>query len=390
MTNDELKITHLDSGINGEIAAVFQTNDTGIRYFLKSQDAILVDHPEVWLCFSLLPAMTKLTALNISASISQRFLEAMPMVQDIYSSWIPFLKRVEIHGANPIRYTPQRERRVGCFFSGGVDSWYTFLKHREEITDLIFVHGFDIRLDDTSLYRQSHAMIERVATHFNKRLIEVQTNLRAFTDKYIPWTMIFGPAMASVGHALSDEFGKIYIASTHSYADLIPSGSHPLLDPLWNSETLEFVHDGCEADRLAKVGLLSGFEIALQTLHVCWKNPDGAYNCGKCEKCLRTMIELKAVGALERCPTFNIPLDLRWVARMPIPDDSTRRFVRENIRSLEAQPEHRRIVFALHFALALSRWKIPLMKTWVKRKRKLRENHSRLYHVVKRLFIKVK
>ena len=40
-----------------------------------------------------------------------------------------------------------------------------------------------------------------------------------------------------------------------TYAHLGPLGSHPLLDPLWSSEDVELVHDGCEATRLDKLAL---------------------------------------------------------------------------------------------------------------------------------------
>jgi len=38
---------------------------------------------------------------------------------------------------------PVLQAGAEAFFSGGVDSFYTFLKHRHEITDLAVVHGFD-------------------------------------------------------------------------------------------------------------------------------------------------------------------------------------------------------------------------------------------------------
>jgi hypothetical protein len=214
---------------------------------------------------------------------------------------------------------------------------------------------------------------------------EVKTNLRSFTERRIHLLYNNGAALAGIGHALSEHFRKIYIAATHTYSDLIPMGSHPILDPLWRSEALEFVHDGCEADRMEKVELISRNEIVLQTLRVCWKNTDGAYNCGKCEKCLRTMIELSAVGALERCATFTTPIDLRLVARRPIHHMNTRRFVEGNLRSLESRPEFRRLSKALRQALKRSRWEAPLHQASVRRKRQWRENSPRIYKMIARI-----
>jgi hypothetical protein len=219
---------------------------------------------------------------------------------------------------------------------------------------------------------------------------EVKTNLRSFTERRIPYQQIFGPALAGVGHVLSKHFRKIYIAASEPYSHLIPDGSHPLMDPLWNTEALEFVHDGCEADRMAKVALLATSEVALQALRVCWKNTDGAYNCGRCEKCQRTMIQLHAAGALERCATFTVPLDLRRVARMPIPGLSSRIFAEDNLRYLESRPEFRRLSKALRKALKRSRWENPLREAVAKRKRQWRENSPRFYKLIVRITHMVK
>jgi len=115
---------------------------------------------------------------------------------------------------------------------------------------------------------------------------------------------------------LSDQMRTVYVAASHSYRDLLPLGSHPILDPLWSTETMEIVHDGCEATRPEKVARLATCDLALKTLRVCWENRDGAYNCGKCRKCLSTMVNLHLVGALSRCATFARPLDLRAVSRI--------------------------------------------------------------------------
>src|SRR5262249_59102310 len=71
------------------------------------------------------------------------------------------------------------------------------------------------------------------------------------------------------------------------------------------------------------------------SLRVCWENPDGAYNCGRCEKCLRTMINLLIAGALDRCPTFPLPLDPVRVADLDITACNTRLFMIENIEGLQ-------------------------------------------------------
>jgi len=257
-------------------------------------------------------------------------------------------------------------KRVGCFFTGGVDSFYTLLKHKDEIDDLIFVHGFDISLQETGLWNKTSRMIQRVASDLNMRAIEVETNLRNLLDVQLGWHWSHGAALATVGHSLTKKLGKIYIAAAHTYTDLFPWGSHPLLDPLWSSERLQFVHDGCEVNRVEKAKLISHYDIAVESLRVCYKNPDQVYNCGTCEKCLRTMVNLRCVGVLERCSTFDKPLDVKRVAEIRASDLNTIAFLRENLEMLESQGKDPELQKALKSALTRLRVFERARKLWSK------------------------
>jgi hypothetical protein len=200
-------------------------------------------------------------------------------------------------------------------------------------------------------------------------VIEVETNLRTFLDRYAAWARLaHGSAMASVGLLLLPFFRRLYVASTHTYADLFPWGSHPMLDPLWSTEGLEFVHDGCEASRVDKTRLIAQSETALRFLRVCWRNPDGAYNCGQCEKCVRTMVNLHAVGALDRCRSFDRSLDIRDVRRILALTDNTRSFVLENLDALGDGPRDRPLRNALRTVLNRPSWRALMIK-WLRRQR---------------------
>jgi len=320
------------------IEVKLQIGSKSHHVYFRSSDMILTGNIEAFLALALLPSMKEGGALVADGKASQRFLDAMDTILDIYCAWDSSLHRVQIGNVVPVTRDCPKEGRVGTFFTGGVDSFYTLLKHRDEITDLIFVHGFDVLLENYSLRRKTSEMIHKIGANFGKRVIEVETNLRSFLDSYfrLSWgTLTFGVGLVSVGHLLFPFFKKIYIPGTHTYADLVPLGSHPSLDPLWSTETLEFVHDGCEAKRIDKVALLSEYDIALQSLRVCFFNINGAYNCGQCEKCLRTMINLHVVGALDRCPTFDTRLDIKRVSKIIVSDDSTRIFIKENLKALE-------------------------------------------------------
>jgi hypothetical protein len=139
------------------------------------------------------------------------------------------------------------------------------------------------------------------------------------------------------------------------YGRIVPWSSHPLLDPLWGTEGLEFVHDGLEARRPEKVRLLAEHDWVLQSLRVCSRSPQNALNCGLCEKCIRTMLSLQAVGALGRCPTFEAGLDPRRVARMRMKRDGTLNYAQMNLDALQAAGGQQQFVRALEKAMRRSR-----------------------------------
>ena len=359
MNNNTINILTTDDSRHGlSIEFECQINEKKYRIFFRCKEAVLTENIESFLASAILPCMkTGGGNLVVDGEVSRTFLTSLSTIQDIYCLWDESLRRVTIKNAKAIQRSPSTKKRVGVFFSGGVDSFYTFLKHQNEITDLIFVHGLDIKLTDTSLLEKASNKICAVASAFGVNIIEVETNLRELLDSYVDWGFLgHGATLAAIGHLFYPEFHRIYIAATHTYADLFPWGSHPVLDHLWSSEVLEFVHDGCEATRVKKVTLISKYDIALQALRVCWKNPNSAYNCGRCEKCLRTMINLKVNDALDRCTTFDAELDLKRVSKIDIKDDNTRSFVRENLKQLEKRQDNEELRKALQTALNRQHW----------------------------------
>jgi len=316
----------------------------------RMPEAIVWPGADAFLAATLLPAMQEGDRLDIAGWVSPQLLAAASTIQDIYRAWNPHWQRIPIHAQRGEAGQSSPGRGSACFFTGGVDSFYTLLRHRDEITTLIFVHGFDVPLANRALRENVATTIRRVAAAFQKRLVEVEANLRDFADHYVSWDYYHGAALASVALLLSPQFSRVYDASTRSYATLIPMGSHPLLDPLWSTEHTEIVHDGCEASRLEKVATVARCDLVLNTLRVCWENPAGTRNCGRCEKCLRTMVDLRIAGALDRCTTFARPLDLRAVSRMVL--DRKAGYAEESLGAVERLGTDPALAKALRACLA--------------------------------------
>jgi hypothetical protein len=268
----------------------------------------------------LLPAMALGARLSIEGPVSPRLLAGIDRLQDVFALWAPRrFRRVPVR-ARPAATAPAGPGRgLACFFSGGVDSLYSAAKHAGRLQALVFVHGWDVPLGDAALRERVAGRLRVAARELGVPLVEVETNLLPFREAYVRWRWYHGAALASVALALSPAFETVVVPSSNPYSKLHPWGSHALTDPWWSTEATALVHDGAEATRLEKVACLARHPGALRALRVCFENRGGAYNCGECEKCLRTMAALRAVGALERCPAFARPLDLDAVATLGAP-----------------------------------------------------------------------
>jgi hypothetical protein len=108
-----------------------------------------------------------------------------------------------------------------------------------------------------------------------------------------------------------------------------------LLDQLWSSAAVMVEHDGAEATSAEKIAAIARDRQALRWLRVCYKNPDQAYNCGRCEKCVRTMLPLHALGALEHATTFPNDIDPEAVRRLRFRNRASLTFARDNLKVLE-------------------------------------------------------
>jgi hypothetical protein len=190
---------------------------------------------------------------------------------------------------------------------------------QQEITDLIFVHGFDIDIGSEKIHRAALEMAQSVARHTGKRLIHVETNLRHFGDRYVDWgDHLHGPALAAVAHLLSPQVERMLIAGEYLGTTRVIA-SRIDLNPLWSTEGVEIVHTGHDVTRFQKMGRIGTHPLVQRWLRVCWENRDGRYNCCTCYKCVKNMASLRALGTLDQMKTFEYPLDLRAVSRLAPP-----------------------------------------------------------------------
>jgi len=273
--------------------------------------------------------------IEVDGDVSATFLDNQYRLMEVFCGWFPQYRPIEIIGDKVVA-TPVKTGRVGALFTGGVDSFYTYNKHMKEITDLVFVHGYDVRLSDASKRDAVSQMGKELEEKTGVRFIEIETNsIRLFRD-YGRWGLhAHGYGLGAAVRLLSGCLDKLYIPASFQWDELFPWASHPETDPLFSDENLTVIHDGCEAVRAEKVAAIADDAVAQKYLRVCTAKIEGQYNCGCCEKCMRTMTSLYAIGKLDSFHAFPDSLNSHNIRSLLVDDDSSRRFVNGNILLLE-------------------------------------------------------
>lgn len=315
-----------------------QIADRHYKVYFACPRIALYGGVEVSLCMAALPAMRYGLELHLGAPVSAELLANQQALMQIFCDWFPQYQLPKIHALQTQESVLEPVRRVAAFFTGGVDSFYTFLKHREEITDLIYVHGYDVSLDDLKKRQDISAMGAALEKDTGVRFIEIETNaVRVFKD-HGKWGLHgHGFGLGTVLRLLQGYVHKIYIPSSFAEHELMPWGSHPLTDVLFGDRAIEVIHDGCEVGRPGKIEKIASEPMALRHLRVCWEKEQGAYNCSRCEKCLRTMTALYGHGVLSQATTFPDGLSVEGIRKLVLVGKSARTFVRENIAFLQSK-----------------------------------------------------
>src|SRR5262245_55723470 len=92
--------------------------------YFYSEKTLLGWNSEALLTAALLPHLRSGENLHIGGEISAKTYARLPSLLDIYTKWDTELHRIEFEDAAPVPKTGYGQRRVGAFFSGGVDSFY--------------------------------------------------------------------------------------------------------------------------------------------------------------------------------------------------------------------------------------------------------------------------
>jgi len=283
------------------------------RYISEKMDSFVI---------ALLPmAMSIGEDIVIDGLISSELSYKIKLYQGYYNFF--FKSKLKIININAKGYVKNKNRKKAtlCAFSGGVDSFYTLLNNLNkknnpyyQITDLLFIEGFDSHHNNESHFSSIRASYGKLATKLNLNLISMSSNIKEVLEPYVDWGEIsHGAVLASFGLILDKYVARFYIPSTFDYGVPFAWGSNPVTDPLLGTEDVHIIHHGAGKTRMQKLEYISKYPITYKYLRVCWEKQDGLNNCCMCDKCIRTMVGLKLINKLSNYSTFLKKVNRRKV-----------------------------------------------------------------------------
>lgn len=202
---------------------------------------------------------------------------------------------------------------TGVLFSGGVDAFATLITHLTENPVLVTVWGADIKLKNTTGWERVQAHVEATAKEYGLKRVSFASNFREFINEgalnelvretgdiwWYGWQ--HGLALICQTAPLTWIMGmkNLYIASSCTPEERkrnVTCASDPSIDNFIRMNGCHVSHDLFEFERQSKVNLIVDHsKCNAVKLRVCWTT-DGGTNCCRCEKCVRTMLEIFAAG----------------------------------------------------------------------------------------------
>ncbi|MBU1118735.1 hypothetical protein KKH43_02565 [Patescibacteria group bacterium] len=297
--------------------------------------------------------------IKVKGNFSPRLLYGLKEYQKYFCFWYKNTVSEVAIVSDALVESNRQENFVLSAFSGGIDSYYTLLSHLgdtvnpfDRITHCLYVHGFDIEINDTCGYDQ---MMRRFAPFFKEigvQLIPVSTNIRNdFYGGELTWgDFAHGASLLSMPILFDGYFSRFYIPATHTYADSYPWGSNPLIDHYISTESLETFHDGIEVTRTEKTRKISERQETYERVRVCIKQPErDLMNCCRCRKCVRTMITLKLMGVLsEYKRSFPLPLGRNVVRSAEVRNKNDLSFIKELLELAKEKSDNKAVLDLLY------------------------------------------
>lgn len=295
-----------------------------LRRFFSGKDFVtrysvdITDVPESILTIPVLahvcPVAWMQNADVYSPVMDRTFLKSLQGVQRGLNRLYPeLIQGGELHYKELVDDGPEAgSDENGLFFTGGVDSMFSYVRHRDDSPSLINVQGWTVRLDDHETWNEVTEYVEGFANDHDVDAHYVCSNmldflrnvmLIAYSDPYVS-----GAWYSSVGHGLGlpglcaplayeRGIGNLYISPSQWEGISQPWGTRPeIVDNVrWSGTEVRL--EGYEYSRQERLETVAEYAKTNEPdLKLVTCSERVSENCGRCEKCCRTAVGLLLAG----------------------------------------------------------------------------------------------
>lgn len=274
-------------------------------------------------------AMRAGTDLIVEGSVDRELARNLAQFSIAWSQYRPeiFKRPVRLMAGSYRDRVRAKSRPAGfaCAYSGGVDSAFVMSLGRERagmeefppVSLAVMIDGFGFDLGKPENFERTYAAGRTYCARLGVPLTRVRTNWSKMLGAY---QLMHTIGIAAVLHLLSDKVAGGYIGMDFTYDEefeLGPWGNSAMTSRLFSSADFPVVPAGGERSRVGKLhSLILNGDAAYLT--VC-NNPERSLkNCGRCEKCQRTMLAYRSLGIEPERGQFEHALELESVRELSV------------------------------------------------------------------------
>ena len=319
MRLEDFRIERIDGMENKSCSVIWECADRApLTLFFRSPIETNNIDVSAFLLACYLPAVqSSESRVYVDGCVSPFLIDNLYTAASWISAWraksVPLVNILASEYGDNLKVDPNTNS-AALFLSGGIDSLSTFVRlcrfypdksafHFDRAVTTFGTTIADLRTPEKArkTFDETIKRLEPMTRKHGVSLHPVFTNILELNSNIPFWMHEYhGSAFASIAHAISSTKTTFFLASTFDIDHMQPWGSHPLLDRLYSSERVTIIHDGERLSRLAKLREILSYMPDLAFLRSCNRATHGSLNCGLCEKCVRTKLELLVLGRLEK------------------------------------------------------------------------------------------
>ena len=292
-------------------------------YGVKSKD--LLNNQNYAAIGILMPAMLANKNLKINGSLSKNLHYYLNNdIQDLLIGLDPHLNKIKVIANHIVDDLRNCSGKVASPFSGGVDSFATYLMHSKStnqpflITDLVCFNvgafGDTLIPETEKIFNRSVKQLKYFCQKVNLNPISISTNLDLFYKLPLHFLNTVLMRNTSCAMCLDGYLDNYLYPSTYAFNHVVNtpikkisdiSLLDPFILPLLSSDHLSFHSSGMCLSRFKKTRFIALSDLPESYLNVCvlpvkkrliYKK----INCGICFKCHRTLVSIELLSALDR------------------------------------------------------------------------------------------